>query len=375
MIIRSVVPHELEEAQALSDCVFRQPEQQSMGAIFPALFQPGISQSYAAFTEEGRMVAFMGMVPEVIRVGSACLNVFGLGSVCTHPDYRGQNIASSLLEACMQHAKRAGASLVFVSGDRTLYMRAGCQYFGRIRYASLTPSIAASLQNGIPDNDWTVRSMRPEDIFAVHGLLASSQAGYEQSPAQLLSLLGAAAIADIYRLDSRSLVAIKNGKIQAFAVGAVHGGERSTASADEPARAVEWAGDDHGCLLLFAEMLNRYPAKEMILPVPWQQERLLKRLQQAGATITDGLNSGTVWMADAVSLLSQCTPLLPPILDSYLKLQADGTFLITDGRNEKRIDDHGLLSLLFDPDSPLLPMAPKSFRTLALPYMSGLHFV
>ncbi|MEC0372547.1 GNAT family N-acetyltransferase [Paenibacillus chibensis] len=376
MIIRICLPHELEEAAALSDFVFRQPDQQSMGSIFPYLFQPGISQSYGAFTEEGQMVAFMGMVPEVIRVGSARLNVYGLGSVCTHPEYRGQNLASRLLEACMLHAKRSGASLVFVSGDRSLYTRAGCRYIGRIRYAALDSSASAALQAEIQNQDWTLRSMMPEDVFAVSALLEAAQTGYEQGPAQLLKLLGAGAIPDIYRLQAQAFVAVKNGRVQAFAVAAVHAADGSSASdSKEPAHAVEWAGDMQGCALLFAEMLQRFPAEQMIVPVPWQQERLLELLTSAGADVTDGRNSGTVWLAGAGSLLSQCAPLLPPILDSLLKLQGDGSYLITDGKREETIDDDGLLSLLFDPESPHLALAPKAFRTIALPYLSGLHFV
>ncbi|MCJ8013976.1 GNAT family N-acetyltransferase [Paenibacillus sp. KQZ6P-2] len=380
MIIRKVLPHELSEAAALSNFVFRQPEQKSMCKLFPYLFNPGISHSYGAFTEEGNMVAFMGMVPEIIRLGSARLHVFGLGSVCTHPDYRGQNIASRLLEECMDHAKRSGASLVFVSGDRSLYMRSGCQYFGRVSFAALNHTAASALQADAAEG-WTIRSMVPEDIFAVTGLLSAAQAGYEQGPTQLLTLLGASAIPEIYRLDSQALVAIRNGKIQAFAVAAVHSTDgRSTASSHDPSQAVEWAGDVQGCALLFAEMLSRFPAQQMIIPVPWQEERLLELLKASGAKVSDGQNSGTVWMTDAAKLLAQCAPLLPAAWDQTFKVNSgsdnqDRSYVITTGREELTLDDNGLLSLLFDPESPSRSIAPKGFRTIPLPYLSGLHFV
>lgn len=379
MNIRKVLPHELGEAAALSDFVFRQPDQQSMGRIFPYLFNPGISQSYGAFTEEGKIVAFMGLVPEVIRVGSARLCVFGLGSVCTHPDYRGQNLASKLLEECMEHAKRSGASLVFVSGDRSLYMRSGCQYFGHVHSAALNHSASLSLQASTVDG-WTLRNMEPEDIFAVTELFASAQAGYEQGPAQLLALLGASPIPDIYRLNPQAFVAIKDGRIQAFALAAVHSADvQSTAASEEPSRAVEWAGDVQGCARLFAEIYNRFPSKQMILPIPWQQEEMLKLLQASGAEVTEGRNSGTVWIADASSLLNQCSSLLPDswgsIFHCNASLDQERSYMITKGDRELQLDDSGLLSLLFDPKSPHKPMAPEGFRTIPLPYLSGLHFV
>ncbi|MWV46935.1 GNAT family N-acetyltransferase [Paenibacillus sp. HJL G12] len=379
MNIRKVLSHELGEAAALSDFVFRQPDQKSMGTLFPYLFQPGISHSYGAFTEEGTMVAFMGMVPEVIRAGDARLQVFGLGSVCTHPDYRGQNLASRLLEECMAHAKRSGASLVFISGDRSLYMRSGCQYFGRVAFAALNQS-AASVLEASRTEEWTIRSMQPEDIFQVSALFSAARTGYEQGPAQLLALMGASAIPDIYRLEPQMLVAMKNGRIEAFAVAAVHSeDERSTASSDEPSRAVEWAGDVQGCSLLLAEMYRRFPAKEMIIPVPWQQKKLLELLKASGASITSGRNSGTVWIADAASLLTQCSPLLPEFWNSVFRVSGDPeqerAYTLRKGEKDLQWDDNDLLSLLFDPESPHVSMAPDGFTTIPLPYLSGLHFV
>lgn len=279
----------------------------------------------------------------------------------------------------MEHAKRSGASLVFVSGDRSLYMRSGCQYFGKISYASLSPSAASGIRNSNAEG-WTIRSMVPEDAFAVSGLLSASQAGYEQGPAQLLALLGANAISDIYGLEPLAFVAVKNGSIQAFAIAAVHSADgRSTAPSTDPIRAVEWAGDVQGCAVLFDEILNRFPAQQMIVPVPWQQERLLQLLKASGAEIKDGRNSGTVWIANASSLVAQCAPLLPAGWDQAFRIHAgpgrDRSYAITNGLEELSLDDSGLLSLLFDPDSPSRDLAPASFRTIPLPYLSGLHFV
>lgn len=152
MKIRLLNSNELQQAADLSDLVFGKPGQPSMGKSFPALFHPGVSHSYGAFTDEGELVAFMGLAPDVVRIGEARLNVFSIGSVCTHPDFRGQNLASTLLAECMDHARRSGASLVFVSGGRSLYRRAGCYDFGRVHYAMLDRSSAAAFCNRIQMN-------------------------------------------------------------------------------------------------------------------------------------------------------------------------------------------------------------------------------
>src|SRR4051812_20787883 len=85
--IRFATNEELKQAADLSDSVFRDAEQPSMGIAFPQIFTSCQNQSIAAF-EDGKLVAFMGLVPNIIKIGQAQLFIHSLGSVCTHPEYR-----------------------------------------------------------------------------------------------------------------------------------------------------------------------------------------------------------------------------------------------------------------------------------------------
>ncbi|OXL85368.1 hypothetical protein BCV73_21425 [Paenibacillus sp. SSG-1] len=375
MKIRLLNSNELQQAADLSDLVFGKPGQPSMGKSFPALFHPGVSHSYGAFTDEGELVAFMGLAPDVVRIGEARLNVFSIGSVCTHPDFRGQNLASTLLAECMDHARRSGASLVFVSGGRSLYRRAGCYDFGRVHYAMLDRGSAAALLQ--PDTDeWSISPMRPEDTFGISAILSGASPAYEQGPAQLLTLLGSSAIADITMMRQETLTARKDGAIAAFLAAAVPTAPESSTSG-EPAKAVEWGGHPQAVARLLAEMLQRHRIQRLEVPVPWQEQALLKLLQQAGAAVQSGPNSGTVWIADAHSLLTQCSPLLKVDWQSFIRIDEAGgrSYTVTNKGQELVLDDSGLLSLLFDPESPHLAGAPEDFCTIPLPYLSGLHYI
>lgn len=375
MNIRQLLPNELKQAAELSDLVFQRPGQNSMGKSFPALFHPGISHSYGAFTDEGSLVAYMGMAPDVIRIGGARLNVFSIGSVCTHPDYRGQNLASSLLTECKEHAIRSGASLIFVSGGRSLYRRAGCHDFGRIQYAKLDASAAAKLMP--PDTgEWKVRPMKSEDTFGISRIISDTSPAYEQGPAQLLTLLGSSAISDISLMSQVTLVADKDSVIEAFLVAAVP--DQVSSPGNEPARTVEWGGNAQVLPQLLAEMFRRHPVHIMVIPVPWQEQELLVQLQQSGIETESAANSGTVWIANAAALLYQCSPCLPVDWKSFIHIQetANGsTFTITKDNEELVLDDSGLLSLLFDPESPHKVWAPDTFNTIPMPYLSGLHYI
>lgn len=149
---------EWSQAVSLADRVFRDDEQKSMAEGFPLVFSPALRQSYGAF-EEGRLVAFIGLVPHLIRIGTAILKTFSIGAVCTDPDERGRGHAGRILELVQQHAADAGASLLLVSGARPLYTRAHCYPYGEMHRYGLTPDgvgTVRKLREGI-----TVRGMDP----------------------------------------------------------------------------------------------------------------------------------------------------------------------------------------------------------------------
>src|ERR1700724_1990061 len=99
--IHQVQGHEMNEAIQLADAVFRDAEQVSMAEAFPLVFSQSLGQSLGAF-EQGKLVAFIGIVPAFIKVWLSRLPIYSLGAVCTHPDYRGRGYAGDLLNAIKQ---------------------------------------------------------------------------------------------------------------------------------------------------------------------------------------------------------------------------------------------------------------------------------
>ncbi|MFF2019337.1 GNAT family N-acetyltransferase [Paenibacillus sp. NPDC058177] len=412
MQLRLIRNNELDQAAALADAIFRKDGDLSMKQLFPAIFQPGISHSYGAFTSDGTLAAFMGLVPSVIQAEEMLLEVFSIGAVCTAPAYRGVGLAGQLLKLCQAHAARAGASLIFVSGDRSLYERAGCVPFGAAVHAELTQDSAQALAAASGDA-WTLRPMQPGDLPAVNRLLLSRQAGHVHSPAELGVLLGAAAYAGVLGLPQRTLVAERDGSIEGFVAVAVEpaagdragaalpaagdragaallaagdraraaltaagdragaallaagdgaGAALTAAESDAPNQgtALEWAGRPEAVAALLAKAALCTGTSKLQVPVPWQERSLLSLLRDARAAMTGGANSGTVCIADRGALLRQT--------EAFRTSRNIGLSAATD--------DRGLISLLFDPASPLLPAGtPEGDATLPLPYMEGLNFI
>ncbi|GMX60126.1 hypothetical protein Elgi_68930 [Paenibacillus elgii] len=134
-----VVAEEIADAIRGSDVVFRDVEQISMGAAFPGVFSATLTQSFGAY-EDGKLVSFMGLVPAVLRIGSARVPMFSIGSVFTPPEFRGHGYAGDILEAVKTHVRASGGALVYVSGNRSLYTRNQCHPFGAINRYAIGPS-------------------------------------------------------------------------------------------------------------------------------------------------------------------------------------------------------------------------------------------
>lgn len=382
MNIKIMESPSLSQAVKLSDRIFlKQPEQPSMGISFPMIFEPGISHSYGAFDAEGKLAAFMGLVPFTIRAETAMLKVFSIGSVCTDPDNRGKGLAGELLNQCKAHAERSDASLIFVSGARSLYTRADCRYFGRAMQHRLTPQYAEQLGRKLQPS-YLVREMTPEDIFKIHGLIEKRSAAYVSSANELDKLLGASAFANVIRLEQKILVAEQNGSLAAFAIIGVPG---ATMTPSRSATLIEWAGDEEAAAYVLSEAFNHYDLQELLVSLPWQDRGLSSILEAAGSEVQNMRNSGTLYLVNGRELLRQIAPLLPEEAAGVLQAQGDhGPYLYKQGEETITLDDEGLLSLLFDPESPYRSTSEKTsdttdhsftLRPIPLPYTEGLQYI
>lgn len=382
MKIRLMETNALEQAKKLADQIFlKQPEQPSMGTSFPLIFEPGSTHSYGAFDEDGNVTAFMGLVPYTIRAEAAKIRAFSIGSVCTAPESRGKGIAGELLNQCKAHAERSGASLIFISGARSLYTRADCRHFGRAVEHRFNREEAIQMESKI-QTIYQVREMNPEDIFKIHELIEKRSASYVSSVSELDKLLGASAFSNVLRLEQKVLIAEQNGDSVAFAIIGVPGTKMTPS---RPATLMEWAGDAEAAASILSQAVTRYDLPELIIPLAWQDRELSTWLESAGSEGKSIRNSGTVYLVNGRELLRQIAPLIPEEASGMLQAEGDhGPYLYKQGSETTRLDDEGLLSLLFDPDSPYRnPQSPEGdsadqgfqLRPIPLPYTEGLQYI
>jgi predicted N-acetyltransferase YhbS len=374
MNIRLVKEHELKQAATLAEDVFCNEEDRYMESSFPTLFRPGTSHSYGAFDEQGKLVSFMGMVPLIIQSQNSTLLAYSIGAVCTDPDYRGQGLAGKLLVSCKQHAKDAGASLMFISGERSLYSRAGSVHFGKstkyVIHSDMTDKLTEEPQQ------WKLREMEPTDIFAVHALLVNQSAAIQWGITDLQQFLDARPMANIQHHDQVVLVAESPSRqIDAFVVLAIpKAGNHDVA---QEGTVVEWVGTPAAVTALLSHSILQFKLSSLSLMVTWNHTELLERLELISVKpSTYEENAGTVLIVDGGVLISQAGLDSMGHKEATLGVLPDGNYVLNTLRGTTLINgDAELCSLLFDPDSPIKQHGSTVVVTLPLPYMYGLYFI
>ncbi|WP_442601763.1 GNAT family N-acetyltransferase [Paenibacillus sp. KN14-4R] len=374
--IRPLHDYEMQDAVALANAIFRDAEQSSMAAAFPLVFSESLGQSFGAF-EDGKLVAFMGLVPAHIRIGETQLTVYSLGAVCTHPDYRGKGYAGQILDEIKEHVARAGASLLLVSGDRPLYIRAHCYQYGSVKRYLLDPQNTLT----IPplSDDVTIRELGVTDWFQLHQVASARFSRYEQSLSELASMIRSQAYASCVKMTHRTLVAEQNGQIIAYAVVCVPTQYKNS----RPPFAVEHGGDPRAVAALLAHTVAAYKLNRMDAAIIWHNDGLHEALQSIPFEAES--NYGTVHVANPELLMSQLQPYMQQKnaeIAASLQLSnlGDGKCKLTFGEQSYEMDAQELVSLLFDTEPHTkLPADVKQSLTaifpLPFPLVSGLNYV
>jgi predicted N-acetyltransferase YhbS len=377
--VRMLTNDEMKQAIRLSDATFRDEEQPSMAEAFPFIFSDSAMHcSFGAF-ENAKLVSFMGLVPWTVRIGEARLRVFSLGSVCTHPDVRGRGMASEVLSAVYEYIGQAGASLLLVSGNRSLYTRNGCAAFGRIRKYGWDEQAANLVLGRVVDPNRQVREMKVADIFELYDVASARGVRYDLGVNELATLLKSEALASCMKMKHRILVSEESGVIRAFGVF----GE----PADPRSRGVvlEYGGEPGTVMRLAAHAVRSFNMNGLDFPVPWHETELHHQMTFAGLPSSEEDHLGTIRIIDAKALVEQLQPWLESkdaraSAELRIEHQEDGVWHLQAGDDQIRLSGDELIRLVFDCSSAEaagheLPAFLKQLFPIPFPYTGGLNYI
>lgn len=138
---RAVKKEDLPSLIHLLDTVFR-PNGGDMQADYPQLFRPENLKNLQVMVEDGRVIAHMGIIFGKASIYGCQVSTGSIGAVATSPAYRGKGLASKLLLKSFKEIEKAGGALIFISGNRGLYLRNNCMPVVRAARFEINKSFA-----------------------------------------------------------------------------------------------------------------------------------------------------------------------------------------------------------------------------------------
>lgn len=367
MDIRRLNEYEIEQAIKLADKTFRIEGQTSMGVAYPHIFSAGIVHSFGAFDEK-MLVSFIGLVPSKIHIGAAVLNVFSIGSVCTHEDYRKKGISSAILQEIYQYIDKAGASLLFVSGDRGMYMRNHCYHYG------LTYKYSVTQSNAVKNNyEGSVRKGKASDIFQIDHLRREKDVRFESSLWEWSTLLKSSGYASNSKMQQVLFVAEHQGTIKGYIVIGLPNEKNSK----QRAVVIEWAGKPKTVHSILLDILANDLATEIVVNIPWHERYHEEFSKYPSKQLTQG---GTIYLIDPERLINQAKPYLlekTPDLVKDLEIisKKNDTFQLTLGQSNLLLTRKELVEFLFNVKERGTTNKWQRLFPLLLPNPDGMYYV
>ncbi|HDS74168.1 MAG TPA: GNAT family N-acetyltransferase, partial [Firmicutes bacterium] len=115
---RALCLDEFKSLHRLQDTVFRPGPNTSMFDEFPTLFSPENRERLRVISVDGEIVSAICYQIRPAIIYGVTLAVASLGAVCTYESYRGHGFATQLLDDTFAAARKEGADVMLISGQR-----------------------------------------------------------------------------------------------------------------------------------------------------------------------------------------------------------------------------------------------------------------
>lgn len=130
--LRPASPEDIHQILDLVNYVFRTSNglEPTMGRQFPTFICAENAQNLYVAVDDGKVIAHIGIKKNTALIYGHKVAMANMGAVCTHPDYQGKGIGTSLLHQVFTRLGEEGIGFVSISGTRGLYRRNSCVEVG-----------------------------------------------------------------------------------------------------------------------------------------------------------------------------------------------------------------------------------------------------
>lgn len=365
---RAARKEELQDLIDLINYVFRvsASKEPDMHICFPLFISENNLDNLLVYADRktGKPISHLGLWINDFSYFGESLKIGYIGSVCTHPDYRGQGLASKLLDVAFQQLEQNGVDLLLVSGSRSLYVRAGCRVVGVVNWYTIPKK---------EQDVWFDVTVDPP-VEPLNELWMKEPLRTKRGLKNFEALVEAGALPRCMGSKSKVYLASIGGVPLAY-VQAVH-------NKDGSVYIYEWAGDRSVIVDLVRFMANS-TENDTSWPVPSWETALLEFLSKMEAPVTKtGALSGTYKIIRFASFIEKVGRYLAEAFGGspLTGFDQDGMQVLVYEDEKLALPPDEMLNLLFSgklPDAvpPKMQALFEKALPLPLPWPIGFDFI
>jgi predicted N-acetyltransferase YhbS len=291
---RGLYEEELPSLGRLVDTVFMPDQPGRMLKIFPSLFNKDNLENLLVFTDRGAVISHVGMTQRYASLAGCTVKVACIGAVATYEGYRGNGLATQLMEKAVQKSQADGVDFMLISGDRGLYRRLGAADVGLHHRVLITKRVAEAFKSA----DATVEPLADIELPAV-------MAAYRLRVARFIRPL------DDWRwfLETRTC-ACRDAELLVVRNNGIFCGYLLIATTMDKGilQVMEFAGDPFALASAFAAAIEQRSAVGLTL-VLQEEDRALRELAVAAGIALEPVHfSGTLLLINTMQLLKRLQP-------------------------------------------------------------------
>lgn len=354
----------------------------TMGTEFPLLLCDENLDNMRIIVEDGKPVSNVNYYTTNISIEGATLKAASVGAVCTHPNYRGKNYATQLLDDVEARMKNHGVEVMLVSGSRDLYLRRNCVKVGGF-YKGQLESKQTEIQDYL-----SLVEISSTNIDQAIRIFNQEPIKYKRTYEEFINLYQGATT-HWSNLYYKSYLLIKREKAIAYIIVKFIIGENR-------AEIKEYAGDRSSVITGINKLIEMHELKECSLIVP-QHDMMNTLLEEAGVSLQSQEQQGTIKVINYTSLMRSLRPYMKQYLpcDTVEELdfvEEDGQYMITT-RDETLVigsmdllgqlifgqrGQDGIVDALFNnelADKPKLKLVLSTVFPIPFPWTGNMNYI
>jgi len=274
---RLIRREELIASTRLSRICFGGPERINNEEEVLATYVPPRRGGTYGLIRAGEPVSQISIFHDQLKVYDGTIRVGSIGGVCTHPDYRGQGLATRLLEHCAGQLLKEGARLMLISGDEGVYMRLRNIFQGKYMYFSIKPE-QSSQWRSTPAN-LVFRKATAADALFCGQLYQAEPVQFVRQKADFLRALRDP-MSNMY-IHADQWIIERSGQAVAYLFlgipWSLHGGPETGIR-----HVGEYAGSRSALVDVIPALMKTSNLQELTWPVAWQDLELIQMLLHSG---------------------------------------------------------------------------------------------